>query len=118
MLYLYQSIIFLLGHLHFFLHFFFTFMENPIKKHPIHCNQTEFCPSDDPIITYVIHQVIAVQNGRPKIPTVFEQELDDGHLHALLGVLLQEKSVVGIATVNPQLARFNFLAIEDDSEGK
>ena len=34
---LYQIFIFLLGHLHFFLHFFFTFMENLFKKHPIHC---------------------------------------------------------------------------------
>ena len=34
MLYLYQSFISLLGHLHFFLHFFFTFMENLFKKHP------------------------------------------------------------------------------------
>jgi len=33
---LYQIFIFLLGHLHFFLHFFFTFMENLFKKHPIH----------------------------------------------------------------------------------
>ena len=32
---LYQIFIFLLGHLHFFLHFFFTFMENLFKKHPI-----------------------------------------------------------------------------------
>ena len=28
--------IFLLGHLHFFSHFFFTVMENLFKKHPIH----------------------------------------------------------------------------------
>ena len=35
MLYLYQIFIFLLGHLHFFLHFFFSFMENLFKKHPI-----------------------------------------------------------------------------------
>ena len=35
MLYLYQSFIFLLGRLHFFLHFFFTFMENLFKKYPI-----------------------------------------------------------------------------------
>ena len=35
MLYLYQSFIFLLSHLHFFLHFFFTFMVNLFKKHPI-----------------------------------------------------------------------------------
>ena len=35
MLYLYQIFIFLLGHLHFFLHFFFTFMENLFKKRPI-----------------------------------------------------------------------------------
>jgi len=33
---LYQIFIFLLGHLHFFLDFFFTFMENLFKKHPIH----------------------------------------------------------------------------------
>ena len=32
---LYQIFIFLLSHLHFFLHFFFTFMENLFKKHPI-----------------------------------------------------------------------------------
>jgi len=32
---LHQIFIFLLGHLHFFLHFFFTFMENLFKKHPI-----------------------------------------------------------------------------------
>ena len=35
LLYLYQPSIFLLGHLHFFLHFFFLFMENLFKKHPI-----------------------------------------------------------------------------------
>ena len=35
MLYLYQILIFLLGHLHYFLHFFFAFMENLFKKHPI-----------------------------------------------------------------------------------
>ena len=35
--YFYLSIfIFLLGHLHFFLHFSFTFMENLFKKHPIY----------------------------------------------------------------------------------
>ena len=33
---LYQIFIFLLGHLHFFLHIFFAFMENLFKKHPIH----------------------------------------------------------------------------------
>ena len=38
LLYLCQVFIFLLGHLHFFLHFFFAFMENLFKKHPI---QTE-----------------------------------------------------------------------------
>ena len=27
--------VFLLGHLHFFLHFFFAFMENLFKKHPL-----------------------------------------------------------------------------------
>ena len=32
---LYQIFIFLLGHLHFFLHFFFTFMENLFKKPPL-----------------------------------------------------------------------------------
>ena len=32
---LYQIFIFLLGHHHFFLHFFFTFMENLFKQHPI-----------------------------------------------------------------------------------
>ena len=32
---LYQIFIFLLGHLHSFLHFFFSFMENLFKKHPI-----------------------------------------------------------------------------------
>ena len=31
---LYQIFIFLLGHRHFFLHFFFAFMENLFKKHP------------------------------------------------------------------------------------
>ena len=36
LLYLYQIFIFLLGRLHFFLHFFFSFMENLLKKHPIH----------------------------------------------------------------------------------
>ena len=35
LLYLCQIFIFLLGHLQFFLHFFFTFMENLFKKHPI-----------------------------------------------------------------------------------
>ena len=43
---LYQIFIFLLDHLHFFLPFFITFMENLFKKHPIlnafsygpHCN--------------------------------------------------------------------------------
>ena len=35
LLYLYQIFIFLLGHLHFFLHFFFLFMKNLFKKHPI-----------------------------------------------------------------------------------
>ena len=35
LLYLYQIFIFLLGHLHFFLHLFFSFMENFFKKHPI-----------------------------------------------------------------------------------
>ena len=33
---LYQIFIFPLGHLHFFLHFFFMFMENLFKKHPIY----------------------------------------------------------------------------------
>ena len=33
--YLYQIFIFLLDHLHFFLHFFVTFMKNPFKNHPI-----------------------------------------------------------------------------------
>ena len=33
----YQIFILLLGHLNFFLHFFFTFMENLLKKHPILC---------------------------------------------------------------------------------
>ena len=36
LLYLYQIFIFLLGHLHFFLHFLFMSMENLFKKHPIH----------------------------------------------------------------------------------
>ena len=36
LLYLYQIFIFPLGHLHFFLHFFFTFMENLFKKRPIY----------------------------------------------------------------------------------
>ena len=35
MLYLYQIFNFLQGHLHFFLYFFSTFMENLFKKHPI-----------------------------------------------------------------------------------
>ena len=35
-MYLYQIYIFLLGHLHIFLPFFFAFMENLFKKHPIH----------------------------------------------------------------------------------
>ena len=35
-----QIFIFLLGHLHFFLHFFFSFMENLFKKHPIQCTCT------------------------------------------------------------------------------
>ena len=35
LLYLHQIFIFLLGHLHFFFHFFCTFMENFFKKHPI-----------------------------------------------------------------------------------
>ena len=35
LLYSNQVFIFLLGHLHFFLHFFSTFMENLFKKHPI-----------------------------------------------------------------------------------
>ena len=34
MMYLYQSFIFLLGHLHFFSHFSFMFMENLFKKTP------------------------------------------------------------------------------------
>ena len=37
-LYLCQNSIVLLGHLHFLLHFFFTFMENLFKKHPIQTN--------------------------------------------------------------------------------
>ena len=36
LLYLYQIFILLLGHLHFFLPFFFMLLENLIKKHPIH----------------------------------------------------------------------------------
>ena len=39
LLYLHQIFIFLLGNLHFFLHFFFSFMENLFKKHPIHANR-------------------------------------------------------------------------------
>ena len=35
MLYLYQIFVFLLGHLHFFLHLLFKFMEKLFKKHPI-----------------------------------------------------------------------------------
>ena len=35
LLYLHQIFIFLLGHLNFFLHFFFALMENLFKKHPI-----------------------------------------------------------------------------------
>ena len=35
-LYLWQIFIFLLGHLHFFLHFSFSFMVNLFKKHPIY----------------------------------------------------------------------------------
>ena len=35
LLYFYQISIFLLGCLHFFLHFFFKFMENLFKKHPV-----------------------------------------------------------------------------------
>ena len=31
--------IFLLGHLHYFLHFFFSFMENLFKKHPLHARK-------------------------------------------------------------------------------
>ena len=38
LLYLYQIFIFLLSHLQFFLHFFFTLMENLFKKHPIPLN--------------------------------------------------------------------------------
>ena len=34
-MYLYQICIFLLGHLHVFLHFFFLFVESLFKKHPI-----------------------------------------------------------------------------------
>ena len=37
---LYQIFIFLLGHLHFFLHFLFTFMENHFKNHPIFIHWT------------------------------------------------------------------------------
>ena len=40
LLYLSQISIFLLEHLHFFLHFFFAFMENPWKKHPTLCQNT------------------------------------------------------------------------------
>ena len=38
LLYLYQIFIFLLGHLHFLLYFFSTFIENLFKKHPIFHN--------------------------------------------------------------------------------
>ena len=54
LLYLYQILMFLLGHLHFFWHYFFTFMENLFKKHPIffwktfwrntlHCSHPSCC---------------------------------------------------------------------------
>ena len=35
LLYLYQIFLFLLSHIHFFLYFFFSFIENLFKKHPI-----------------------------------------------------------------------------------
>jgi len=35
LMYLYKIFILLPGHFHFFLHLFFTFMENLFKKHPI-----------------------------------------------------------------------------------
>ena len=50
-LYLCQIFIFLLDHLHFILHFFFTFMENLFKKHPL--------PSlmHDQVITFPVHHL-------------------------------------------------------------
>ena len=41
---LYQIFIFLLGHFHFFLPIFFTFMENLFKKHPISSYFLSFWP--------------------------------------------------------------------------
>ena len=41
LLYLYQIFIFLLSHLPFFLHFFFSFMENLFKKHSIPLEKLE-----------------------------------------------------------------------------
>ena len=41
-LFMYQVFIFLLGHLHFFVHFFFTFMENLFMDHPIFCNGSRY----------------------------------------------------------------------------
>ena len=43
LVYLYQIFIFLLGHFPFFLHFFFVFMENLFKIHPIHAQVSLSC---------------------------------------------------------------------------
>ena len=44
---MYQIFIFLLGHLHFFLHFFLPFMENLLKKHPIPVSDGEILVDAD-----------------------------------------------------------------------
>ena len=64
-LYLYQIFVFLLDHLHFFLHFFFVLMKNLFKKHPIlHGNQ----------MPRGFHATCQTANARGKTPPIDDAE--------------------------------------------
>ena len=59
LLYLYQIFVFMLGHLHFFLRSFFTYIQNLFKKHPKHCNLKQLETG---------HSLVRVAAGRGPLP--------------------------------------------------
>ena len=69
LLYLYLIFICLLGHLHFFLHFFFSFMENLFKKHPI----PRHFSNDARIRSYILFYLVQSDS----LPSDFHSELPD-----------------------------------------
>ena len=94
-LYLNQIFIFLLGHLLFFLHFFFTFMENLFKKHPISYNMTK------PVYTHHSHGALKQTRIGTKYltPRSFVHSLARSLTHSLASGLVG-KSVLNLSAPN------------------